>query len=558
GQGPAGPRYRRLTAVFVSGSCVQPVGCRWGPFADWSECDGCSKTEVRTRHVETFAQFGGDPCSGEATQTQACVPTKSCPLEAGCGNRFRCTSGQCISPALVCNGDQDCEDGLDERGCSPDGSRSSCDLDKTPPNSDLVGKGYDILTGDLRAGVINTVSFGGQCRKVFSGDHKILYRLPQNILRYNFEDQPSWSWRMKDIESVSVTVNDEESDESFESSWSYMQSIQSNALWGHDRRKFHKTVTESRVRPGCPWRPSPVSLLNKVELAQFQNTAPEYLTLAEGFWRALSSLPTTYDYAAYRQLFQTYGTHYFSEGSLGGEYQALLELTQHALATTSTTSREYERCWRKVKRRFLRKKPVTVSRGRAGSDSLFTPWSPGTSMRNVPIKVDVVGGNPGLKRFLSILDLENPEENGRKYDDWASSVKDFPQIIEQKVRPLYELVKEVECAGLKKLHMKQALEEYLSAEHPCRCRPCHNNGRPLLLGSQCVCVCRLGTSGAACQSGAAVGEQPGVIHGSWSCWSSWVSCAGGQRRRTRTCTHPAPSKGGLHCVGPQEEQKQCE
>lgn len=74
---------------------------------------------------------------------------------------------------------------------------------------------------------------------------------------------------------------------------------------------------------------------NKVELAQFQNTAPEYLTLAEDFWRALSSLPTTYDYSAYRRLFQTYGTHYFSEGSLGGQYQALLELKQHALESTS-------------------------------------------------------------------------------------------------------------------------------------------------------------------------------------------------------------------------------
>lgn len=63
----------------------------------------------------------------------------------------------------------------------------------------------------------------------------------------------------------------------------------------------------------------------------------------------------------------------------------------------------------------------------------MSPWSPGSSMKNMPIKVDVVGGNPGLKRFLTVLDLDNPEENGRKYDDWASSVRDFPQIIEQKV-----------------------------------------------------------------------------------------------------------------------------
>lgn len=154
---------------------------------------------------------------------------------------------------------------------------------------------------------------------------------------------------------LQVTVNNEESDESFESSWSYMQHIQSNALWGHDRRKFHKDVTESKVMARIhslvlflPLKLHHLHLLkcliqayrlimlkNKVELAQFQNSAPEYLILAEGFWRALSSLPNTYDYSAYRKLFQTYGTHYFSEGSLGGQYQALLELTQKALSSSS-------------------------------------------------------------------------------------------------------------------------------------------------------------------------------------------------------------------------------
>lgn len=78
-----------------------------------------------------------------------------------------------------------------------------------------------------------------------------------------------------------------------------------------------------------------IILKNKVELAQFQNSAPQYLTLAEGFWKALSLLPLTYDYSAYHQVLQKYGTHYLSEGSLGGEYQALLELDRQALASTS-------------------------------------------------------------------------------------------------------------------------------------------------------------------------------------------------------------------------------
>nr|XP_046230768.1 complement component 7b [Scatophagus argus] len=521
-----------LLFIFLSSVCCQqPVNCRWGPFGEWSGCDGCTRTKVRTRHVEVYAQFGGVPCSGEATQTQTCVPQKRCPLETGCGDRFRCTSGQCISQSLMCNGDQDCEDGLDERSCVQDSRHYSCDLDKTPPNSDFTGRGYDVLTGQLRSSVINTLSFGGQCRKVFSGDHKIYYRLPQSILRYNFE----------------VKVDNEESDESYESSWSYTQHIQSNALVGHDRRTFHKELTDNKAH-------RLIILKNTVELAQFQNSAPQYLPLAEAFWKALSSLPLTYDYSVYRQLLQRFGTHYLSEGSLGGEYQALLELDRQALSSTSTTDIEYQRCWRKVKRRLFRKKVKTVCEKLTKSLSS----SHGHNVNKMPIKVNVFGGDSAFIASLSVLDLENPEANGEIYDNWASSVKDFPVVINQKLRPLYELVKEVECAGLKKLHLKRATEEYLAEEHPCHCRPCQNNGQPLLTGSECRCVCRPGTSGHACERGAVIGEQPGVIHGSWSCWSSWGSCSGSHRSRTRRCDNPAPSRGGHYCPGLQVEQKPCE
>ncbi|KAM4719348.1 complement component C7 [Anableps anableps] len=521
-----------LSLTLVSPVCCQQqVNCRWGSYGAWSECDACTRTMVRTRHVEVYAQFGGAPCSGEAAQTQSCVPQKICPFETGCGGRFRCTSGQCISQSLVCNGDQDCEDGLDERNCGQDSSQYSCDLVKTPPNSDLTGKGYDVLTGKLKAGVINTFSFGGQCRKVFSGNHKLMYRLPQNILRFNFE----------------VHVDNEESDESYESSWSYAQHIQSNAWFGHDRRTFHKEVTDNKAY-------RLLILKNRVELAQFQNSAPHYLTLSADFWKALSSLPLTYDYSAYRQVLKTYGTHYMSEGSLGGEYQGLLEFDSQAHTSNSVTDIEYQRCWKKVKRfLFVKKTKITCERLQKHLES-----SAKSQSNKMPIKVNVFGGDPRFIGALSVLDLQNPEANGEIYNNWASSVKDFPDVINQKLRPLYELVKEVQCAGLKKLNLRRAMEEYLAEEHPCHCRPCQNNGQPLLTGTECRCVCRPGTSGPACERGAVIGEQPGVIHGSWSCWSSWASCSGGQRSRTRGCNNPAPRGGGQHCIGEEREQKPCE
>lgn len=52
----------------------------------------------------------------------------------------------------------------------------------------------------------------------------------------------------------------------------------------------------------------------------------------------------------------------------------------------------------------------------------------------MPIKVNIFGGDPTFIGALSVLDLENPEANGEVYDNWAASVKDFPEIIDQKVR----------------------------------------------------------------------------------------------------------------------------
>lgn len=46
---------------------------------------------------------------------------------------------------------------------------------------------------------------------------------------------------------LQVTVDNEESDESYESTWSYMRHIQSDALVGHDRRTFHRELTDNKV-----------------------------------------------------------------------------------------------------------------------------------------------------------------------------------------------------------------------------------------------------------------------------------------------------------------------
>ncbi|KAL0162848.1 hypothetical protein M9458_042244, partial [Cirrhinus mrigala] len=44
-------------------------------------------------------------------------------------------------------------------------------------------------------------------------------------------------------------------------------------------------------------------------------------------------LPLEYNYALYRQIFQLFGTHYFSSGTLGGKYDLLFQYDREELKT---------------------------------------------------------------------------------------------------------------------------------------------------------------------------------------------------------------------------------
>lgn len=528
---------------FSSGS--SPVNCQWDSYGSWSECSGCTKTQTRRRSVAVYGQYGGHPCSGNAFETQACEPTRGCPTEEGCGERFRCFSGQCISKSLVCNGDSDCEeDSADEDRCEDSGSRPSCDIDMAPPNIELTGDGYDALTGQFRNRVINTKSFGGQCRKVFSGDGKHFYRLSGNILSYTFQ----------------VKVNNDFNYEFYDSSWSYVKhtstehtsSSSSSFLFSSSSSSVHShTSHNNEIHKKKSYQLMVVQ--NTVEVAQFINNNPEFLHLAEPFWKELSHLPSLYEYSAYRRLIDLYGTHYLQSGSLGGEYRVLFYLDSEKVKQSGFSSVDQKKCT-SSKFQFL-----FTSSEHACKDLENALKSAAGTQNNV-LQGDpyVRGGDSGFIAGLSFLELDNPAGNKRRYSKWAQSVPRVPQVIKQKLTPLYELVKEVPCASVKRLYLKRALEEYLDEFDPCHCQPCQNGGMATVVGTQCQCHCKPYTFGAACEHGVLVGDQAGGIDGGWSCWSSWGSCVQGKKTRRRECNNPPPSRGGKSCIGEATESRQCE
>nr|XP_044988574.1 complement component C7 isoform X1 [Jaculus jaculus] len=537
--------FIREFQVFASN--VSPVNCRWDSYGPWSECSGCTKTQTRRRVVAVYGQYGGQPCVGSAFETQSCEPTRGCPSEEGCGERFRCFSGQCISKSLVCNGDADCEeDGADEDRCEDSEGRPSCDVLKPPPNVELTGSGYNALTGQFRNKVINTKSFGGYCRKVFSGDGSDYYRLSGNILSYTFQ----------------VKVNNDFNYEFYNSSWSYLKQTSTDYTSSNRRRGFFSSSssqehshTSNTIKSHKKKSYKLLVIQNIVEVAQFINNNPEFLQLSEPFWKELSLLPSLYDFSAYRRLIDRYGTHYLQSGSLGGEYRVIFYVDSGNTKHSDVGSEQKKECKSSDFRFFF-----VLSSSKHRCKELDETLKTASGTRSNVLRGDpfVRGGSPGFAAGLSFLELDNPAGNKERYSAWAESVTNLPQVIKQKLTPLHELVKEVPCASVKRLYLKRALEEYLDEFDPCHCRPCRNGGIATVVGTQCQCHCKPYTFGVACEQGVLVGNQAGGVDGGWSCWSSWGPCVQGKKTRSRECNNPAPSRGGKSCVGETTESRQCE
>ncbi|XP_061673449.1 complement component C7 [Syngnathoides biaculeatus] len=460
-------------------SSEETVHCQWGPFEDWSECDGCTQLQSRSRRILVYAQLRGNPCDGDRTETRSCNPTKSCPLADGCGNRFRCRSGKCLSRSLLCNGDLDCDDGDDEHDCDHTRRYITCPNDQLPPNIELLGTGFDVVSGTSRGSVIDTKSFGGRCRSFYSGFHKALFRLPLSTTQLIFK----------------VNVESEFSEETFTSPWQYAKEMSASGLHPRDLRLTSDMTQEHKM------------LVSKsiMEVAQFQAESPQYIPLTESFWKALAQLPLVYNYAAYRKLLETFGTHYFSEGGLGGV------VTVFAAATPEMQRQKFA----------------------------------GRGFEAQQLKVE--GGDVKI-----ISTMQKDDSKGWDVSaEWTRSLRSHPKVIRPKLRRLSELVKEVPCGELKRFNLDRALEEYLRESDACHCRPCGNNGLAVMEEGLCKCICKPGTSGPACENGLerTGQQQTDVTDGSWSCWSAWSACSGGQKSRSRSCSHPPPRGTGQLCKG---------
>ncbi|RXN14301.1 complement component C8 alpha chain [Labeo rohita] len=419
---------------------------------------------TRFQYLERASQFGGEKCVHSQWDQKLCPEEGECqPQENHCGDMFACgPKGRCIGQQLRCNDEIDCLNQNDEIDCEVLNRRETkCSGMLTIPGAEKATQGYNALSGDFMNRVLDPTYFGGFCEYIYNGE-----------------------WRKLTYDPFCEHLSYDDAEKYY--------------------RKPHNFLSYQIVDVGF------VRLSSKVQTAQFKMRSRD-LTLDEDMLWALGDLPDQYDFGAYSQFFNEYGTHYVTEGTMGGFLEYVAVVNKNAMERNAGTQ----------------------------SNSAIED-----------ILGFVKGGHTGSSAGSFRI------RDAKSYQDWGKSLKYNPALIDFEVLPIYELVRlstAAEQFRTKLPHLKMAWEEYMQNFNPCRCAACMNNGIQVLSRTDCSCICKNGYTGQACEET----ERKGPAHGVWSCWSSWSSCLSGRKTRKRECNNPPPKDGGLACQGSSNQKKNC-
>ncbi|NXC15591.1 CO6 protein, partial [Corythaeola cristata] len=520
-----------------------PINCRLGDFGPWSECDPCVKKQFRVRTLLRPSQFGGQACTEPLVDSRPCFPAKLCNIvEVDCKNKFQCESGRCIAKQLECNGENDCGDNSDERNCGR--KKTVCNRKyESIPGVQLIGSGFHILAGESRAEVLGNSFNGGQCTTVKRNETRKLYRIPANLESVSFQILHCMESVLKDhpCDLPDVFCLHHGNHLGWDSTYI---SIANSSSTGICMSANHPPFNSNFIR-----------VHKVISVANFTMKESD-LQLSDVFLKAVNHLPLEYNYALYSRIFDDFGTHYYTSGKMGGSYDILYQYSSEELKNSGLTVDESMECVRTetTRRVFFRKKKKVRVRC---TTNRMTVKHEGSILESAERSVSLVKG--GRSEYAAALAWEKKGAfpGHTVFTNWLESTKDNPVVTDFEVSPILDLVKNVPCAVTKRRNLRRALREYAGRFDPCQCAPCPNNGRPVLSGTECLCICQAGTYGKNCET-RAPGYKSVAIDGRWGCWSEWSSCdASFKTRRTRECNNPSPMNGGKPCEGEWEEDEDC-
>ncbi|XP_017275661.1 complement component C8 alpha chain [Kryptolebias marmoratus] len=547
-----------------------PINCEMRSWSSWTPCDSCTDKKFRFRHLEKPSQFGGVPCFDMLWDRLACpTATTQCLVPDHCGESFTCQeTGRCISQSLRCNGEPDCEDFSDEDECENFNQRDDkCSTFMPIPGAERGTQGYNILTRDFVDLVLDHKYYGGKCEYVYNGEwRKLNYDAFCENLHYN-EDEKNfrkpYNYHTYHFVAEATSKGSHEYFDDMKSLLEARKTMSSSMIGGSlgiqyvefgrqmsKEQEFLNNLTKySNQNLGF------IRLWSKVETAHFKMRTNQVM-LHEDFYVSLMELPEQYDFGMYARFLNTFGTHYVTEGTMGGTLEYVFIVNKTAMAKSNVNAQTLQKCFgHSFGISYPVEEGVTltvkVKENTCDKNNDFDKVSSSDEALVQDVVTLVKGGitetGSGL---LAIRDTDT-------YRKWGASLKYNPALTEFEIMPIYEVVRfstAADHAGARVANLQRAFEEYLQQFDSCRCASCRHNGIPVLSGSSCSCICKPGYQGMACEETL---RRDTKTDGSWSCWQSWSSCVSGRQSRTRVCNNPAPEGGGASCLGSSTQNQHC-
>lgn len=520
--------------------------------------------------MEKPSQFGGTECIETLWETLGCpTATTPCLVPDYCGESFTCNeTGRCISQSLRCNGELDCEDSSDEEGCEAINQREDkCSTLLPIPGAERGIQGYNVLTGEFVDRVLDPKYFGGKCEYVYNGEwRKFLYdsfcenlhynedeknyRKPYNYHTYHFVAQATSEGSHEYFEDMVSLLKARATMSSHNAGGSIGIYYVELGLSASKESDFLKNITKYKNQDlGF------IKLLSKVQTANFKIRSNN-LMLHEDFYLSLMELPEQYDFGMYSRFFNIFGTHYVTEGTMGGTLEYVVVVNKTSMAESNIDAEQAGKCigasiGLSIPLDIYGTLGLSVGGKLCNKDGKYSQGKDSSSAVIEDIVTLVKGGVTDSSSGL--LAIRNPDT----YRNWGATLKYNPTLIEYEIMPIYELVRLSTAAdhvGARMANLQRSWDEYLQQFNPCRCAPCRHNGIPVLTATSCNCLCKSGYQGEACEETL---RRDTRTDGSWSCWEAWSPCTSGRKTRTRACNNPPPDRGGATCLGSSSQTQRC-
>ncbi|CAB1326455.1 unnamed protein product [Coregonus sp. 'balchen'] len=498
---------RRVRSVNVPA----PINCKMKMWSSWTPCNSCTDKKFRFRYMEQASQFGGRQCLDSQWEELACPTAQA-----------------------------DCEQ-VDYR-------QDKCSTLLPIPGAGRGTQGFNILTGEFVDHVLDPQYYGGQCEYVYNGEWRKLtydafcenlhynedeknYRKPYNFHSYRFMAQATSEGSSEYYEDMATFLKARKTEDSFNLGVTVGIQYVEFGIAGNVETEFLNNLTKyTNQELGF------IRLQSKVQTAQFKMRS-EGLMLYEDMYLSLMELPEEkYDFGLYSRFLNTYGTHYVTQGIMGGTLEYVAVVNKTAMEKSNINAGQLKGCL-------------------GGSIGISSPLGKSKQVE-VGGKLEVQGceGIGFYEKGSSggLLAIRDPDT----YRKWGLSLKYNPTLIEYETLPIFELVRlstAGDHVGARTAHLRRAWEEYLLQFNSCRCAPCRHDGIPVLSQTSCHCICKQGFRGEACEDTLRKGS---TTDGAWSCWGAWSSCQSGSKTRRRSCDNPRPD-GGAACLGSSSQNQRC-